>query len=339
MTRRNQRLVPETPTLASSTSKHWKNPVEDMNVYRRHLIIFCAVLAACCLACGSNALGLVTPDKTVKLDKTQLEQVEVLERQLLYYPHLYGADHLEQFQRRGGRRIAYKTPQGNQTAWLLSQSRGATPERLWVFCAGNGSLGLDLESVARAAGFNTDAFLFVDYPGYGGLCSGKPSPTSIRASARESILAAAKQTNIDPAALPDRVCVFGHSLGCAAALLAVEELHLRSAVLCAPFTSTADVAQARFGIPKTFPYQHLFDNRAGLQELAKNHGRAWIIHGDKDAVLPVTMSETLAREYKDTVKLNVIPGADHNDIFARGKKELYESMNLARRLPPRDKSG
>ncbi len=72
--------------------------------------------------------------------------------------------------------------------------------------------------------------------------------------------------------------------------------------------------------------------------MAKNHGRAWIIHGDKDTVLPVTMSETLAKEYKDTVKLYVIPGGDHNDIFARGKKELYESMNQARCLPSREKS-
>ena len=229
-------IVPETPTLASSASKHWRNPVEDMNVNRRHLITCCAILAACCLASGSRALG------QVKLDKTQLEQVEALERQVLYYPHLYGADRLKQFQRRGGRRIDYTTPQGSQTAWLIPQAQGPTPERLWVFFAGNGSLGLDLEPVARAAGFNADAFLFVDYPGYGGLCSGKPSPKSIRENARESILAAAKQTNIDPAGLPDRVCVFGHSLGCAAALLAVEELHLRSAVLCAPFTSTADVA-------------------------------------------------------------------------------------------------
>jgi pimeloyl-ACP methyl ester carboxylesterase len=125
---------------------------------------------------------------------------------------------LEQFQRRGGRRIDYRTPQGNQTAWLLPQAQGAMPER------------------------------------------------------------------------------------------------------------------------RTFPFQHLFDNRAGLQELTKNHGRAWIIHGQKDTVLPLSMSETLSREFKDTVKLNVIPDGDHNDIFARGRKELYESMNLARTLPRRDAS-
>jgi uncharacterized protein len=297
-----------------------------------HLTSLFAILSACSFVCGSNAQGQVKLDNN-KLDKSQLEQVEALERLVLYHPHLYGADHLKQFQKRGGKRIDYKTQQGNQTAWLIPQSQGAAPERLWVFCAGNGSLALDLEPIARAAGFNADAFLFVDYPGYGGLCSGKTSPKGVRENVREAIRAAAKLTNIAPAALPDRVCVFGHSLGCAAALLAVEELHLRAAVLCAPFTSTAEAAQAKFGLPKTFPFQHLYDNRVGLQELTKNNGRAWIIHGQKDTVLPVTMSEALAREFKDTVTLNIIPGGEHNDIFKRGKKELYESMNLARKLP------
>ena len=90
----------------------------------------------------------------------------------------------------------------------------------------------------------------------------------------------------------------------------------------APFTSTAEMALLRFGIPKTFPFQHSFDNRAGLQELAKNHGRAWIIHGDKDTVIPLAMSRTLAKEFKGIVTLRVIAGASHGDIFTRGKKEL-----------------
>jgi pimeloyl-ACP methyl ester carboxylesterase len=279
------------------------------------------------LLCGSSAQA------QPQLDKAQLEGIEQLERTVLYHPHLYGADHLKAFQKRGGKRIDYKTSQGKQTAWLMPQTKGATPERLWVICGGNGSLGLDLEPIARAAKFDADAFLFVDYPGYGGLCSGKPSPQSIRENIKGSILAAAKMTGIEPDALPDKICVFGHSLGCSVALMAVEEFHLRSAVLCAPFTSTADMAQVRMGIPKTFPFRHLFDNHPGLEELAKNHGRAWIIHGEKDSIVPVDMSRTLAKEFKDTVTLNIIPGGNHNDIFSRGKKELFESMTAARALP------
>jgi pimeloyl-ACP methyl ester carboxylesterase len=299
----------------------------------RHCVPQRALLVGFFLAFGS--LALAQP----KLDKAQLEQIEAMERQVLYHPHLYGKEHLKQFQSRGGKRIDYKTAQGEQTAWLIPPAQGATPERLWVFCGGNGTLGLDMEPIARDAGFANDAFLFVDYPGYGGLCSGQPCPKTIRESVRQSILAAAKALKIESVGLPDRVCVFGHSLGCAVALMAVEEFHLRAAVLCAPFTSTAEVAHAKFGIPKTFPFQHAFDNRPGLEELTKNHGRAWIIHGEKDSILPVIMSETLEREFKGTVDLHVIPGGEHNDIFVRGKKELYESMREARKLTPRDKNG
>ena len=54
----------------------------------------------------------------------------------------------------------------------------------------------------RAAKLDTDAFLFVNYPGYGGLCSGKPSPQSIRENVKESVLAAAKLVKIGPANCP-----------------------------------------------------------------------------------------------------------------------------------------
>jgi pimeloyl-ACP methyl ester carboxylesterase len=296
-----------------------------------HRILLSAALTP--LICGTASRA------QPELDKSQLAGLEELERTLLYRPHLYGASHLEAFQKRGGRRIDYRTSQGKQTAWLMPQTKGERPDRLWVFCGGNGSLGLDLEPIARSAKFDTDAFLFVDYPGYGGLCGGKPSPQSIRENVRESVLAAAKMTNLDPAALPDNVCVFGHSLGCSVALLAVEEFHLRSAVLCAPFTSTADMAQVRFGIPKTVPLPQSFDNYTGFNELARNHGRAWIIHGDKDTVVPVDMSRTLAKEFKDTVKLSIIPGGGHGDLLGRSKKELLESMSAARAFLNKRKPG
>jgi pimeloyl-ACP methyl ester carboxylesterase len=296
----------------------------NLQTYR--IAIIAAVLISCCFS--PVALG------QVKLDKQQLDQLEALERMVLYHPHLYGADHLKAFQKRGGKRIDYQTAQGKQTAWLMPQTGGTTPDRLWAVFGGNGSLGLDLEPIARAARLDADAFLFVDYPGYGGLCSGQPSPAGIRANGKESILAAAKLLHIDPRELPDKVSVFGHSLGCAAALLASEELHLRSAVLCALFTSTADMAQLRMGIPKTLALPHSFDNREGLRELAKHRGRAWILHGDKDTIVPVEMSRTLGQEFKESVTLHVVPGGSHNDIFALGKKELFDSMAVARKLPP-----
>jgi hypothetical protein len=44
-----------------------------MNMYRRYRVVCIATLAACCIAWGSKALA------QAKLDKTQLEQVELAE--------------------------------------------------------------------------------------------------------------------------------------------------------------------------------------------------------------------------------------------------------------------
>ena len=213
------------------------------------IVILTAVFAS--FLSGAGALA------QPKFDNAQLEAFEQLERTLLYRPHLYGASHLEAFQKRGGKRVAYKTSQGKQTAWLMPQSKGTKPERLWVFCVGNGSLGLDLEPVARAAKFDSDAFLFVDYPGYGGLCAGTPSPRSIRENVRESVLAAAKLTGIDPGELPDKVCAFGHSLGCSAALMAVQEFHLRAAVLCTHSPARPNSPKSASEFPKRFLFSTL----------------------------------------------------------------------------------
>lgn len=221
-------------------------------------------------------------------------QWEELERRILYQPRKYQAADIDAFQKSGGKRLDYKTEQGKQTAWLVPQAKGATPERLWVFCGGNGMLALDWLPLCKGLPFTSDAYLLVDYPGYG-ECGGAPSPQTIRDNVKLSVAAAAKQVGIDPAKHPEAICVFGHSLGCAAALMAVEEFHLRSAVLCAPFTSTAEVAQAKLGLPKGFPLQHNFDNRPGLTDIGKNKGHAWIFHGDQDEVLPVDMSQTLAK--------------------------------------------
>lgn len=165
----------------------------------RPVIVLAAALAP--LLCGATVLG------QVQLDKSQVAGLEELERSLLYHPHLYGASHLEAFQKRGGKRIDYTTTLGRQTAWLIPQTQGATPQRLWVLCAGNGSLALDLEPIARAAKFDADAFSFVDYPGYGGLCGGKPSPQGIRENVKESVLAAAKLRTSIPVRCPI-ACVY-----------------------------------------------------------------------------------------------------------------------------------
>ena len=111
--------------------------------------------------------------------------------------------------------------------------------------------------------------------------------------------------------------------------MAVQEFHLKSAVLVSPYTSTHEMAELRFGMAKDAPMYHQMDNRPGLAELAKNHGHAWIFHGDDDQVVPVDMSKTLASEFKTVVKLTIVKGAGHNDIFEIAGDDITRAMAAA----------
>jgi fermentation-respiration switch protein FrsA (DUF1100 family) len=258
------------------------------------------------------------------------DPVAALESKTLYYPEPYEASTVDAFLQTGGSRLDFKTSQGKQTAWLIAPAKTIKPERLWVVCCGNAMPSLYIAPFIRETKLSSDAFVLVDYPGYG-LCEGKPSPDSIRENVKAATLAAAGPTGIDAAKKPEQLCVFGHSLGCAAALFAVEEFHLKSAVLCSPFTSTHEMAELRYGLAKDAPFHNQFDNRLGLKELQKNRGHAWIIHGSDDQVIPVGMSKTLADEFKDVVQLQVIDGAGHNDIMRIGLKEILSAMGEARK--------
>lgn len=252
-----------------------------------------------------------------------------LEQKILYHPRKYAPSVTLRFLANGGKRVTYQTPQGNQSAWLLAPTSG-TPERLWLIFGGNGSLALDMEPLCRSLSFSKDAWLLVDYPGYG-ECEGLASPASIRENAKSSAEAALELLRTDNAKMRGKIRVFGHSLGCAAALLAADIFQADAAVLCAPFTSTEDMARLMVPLPPETRLTHIFDNRQGLAALEKHQGKAWILHGKADEVIPVTMGETLAKEFPKTVKLTIIPGGHHNDLFERAANELRNAMEQARR--------
>jgi pimeloyl-ACP methyl ester carboxylesterase len=279
----------------------------------------CTILVCSTFACAEHPATRPASDSLAEL-----------EAKALYFPRSYEQSDIDDFVHDGGVRLNYKTSQGNQTAWLILPEKNAKPQRLWMVCGGNGVLALEMASFCRETGLKSDAFLLVDYPSYG-LCEGKPSPETVRENVKDALLAAARPTGIDVQKNPELVCVFGHSLGCAAALLAATEFHLKSAVLCSPFTSTHEMAELKTGLAKDAPFYQQFDNRVGLKALRDNKGTAWIIHGEDDALIPVTMSKTMADEFKDVVKLQAIPGAGHNDILIAARKQIVQAMQEARK--------
>jgi uncharacterized protein len=156
--------------------------------------------------------------------------------------------------------------------------------------------------------------LIFDYQGYG-ASEGRPSPEN---AAQDGI--ATLRYALDHLRDPQTgVAAFGQSLGGAAAIVAVaQEPRVKGAVIEAAFSSYSQMAkEALRRSAWTWLFSFLvpgFLNRHYNPEdyVARISPRPlFFIHGDKDTIVPVHMSQDLFAKVKDPKKIWIIPGANH----------------------------
>lgn len=246
---------------------------------------------------------------------------------LIYFPRPYGPTTTTAWRTEtAGRFVEFQTSQGAQRAFLQGELKH--PRRLWVVCGGNGSLALDWSDWLTQYAPKEDAWLLVDFPGYGD-CQGAPNPARIRESLKTVVPLASKELGWGPNPPPENLRVLGHSLGCAACLMAASEFRIQRGVLIAPFTSTMEMSRVLTGLPVGFLVWHRFDNEARLDELAKRGpGSVYILHGMNDEVIPVAMSRQLAAKNPDLVHLKEIPNGYHNTIQSDHAALLSEALEV-----------
>jgi hypothetical protein len=105
--------------------------------------------------------------------------------QLIYFPRPYGTGTTAKWQERtAGKPIDFTTSQGRQRAFL--QGNLKSPRNLWIVCGGNGTIALDWSDWLADNAPREDAWLLVDFPGYGD-CEGAPSPGRIRESLKAGV--------------------------------------------------------------------------------------------------------------------------------------------------------
>lgn len=244
---------------------------------------------------------------------------------LIYYPRPYPPHTVEGWQKRTlGKPIDFTTSQGKQRAFL--QGNLKSPRNLWIVCGGNGTVALDWASWLAMRAPSEDAWLLVDFPGYG-ACEGSPNPNHIRESFRTVIPIASESVGLTSTPDPKRLRIYGHSLGAAACLIAATECNIHSGVLVSPFTSTMDMSRLLIGVPLGFLITHRYDNSARLDELiARAPTNITILHGTHDEVIPVQMSRTLAQGREPSVKLVEIQGALHNNIADSHPQTLVQAL-------------
>ena len=127
---------------------------------------------------------------------------------LVYHPRPYDESYAYSFPA-DGIEINYRVGAGKCSAYYLSGGK-PLPKRIWLAFCGNGSLALDWTTILRDYPWNGDAFLLVDYPGYG-KNGGYATISSTRASADAALSALATRLNLSESQLT--LCAIGHSLG------------------------------------------------------------------------------------------------------------------------------
>jgi hypothetical protein len=183
----------------------------------------------------------------------------------------------------------------------------------------HGNAGNILDHIAfteylPAAGFNL--FIF-DYRGYGqsdGRAIRREGLIEDTHAALDAVLA---RDDIDP----DRIGVYGQSLGGAIALnVMAERSEIRAAVIVASFTSWREMAaSAVAGDAPPWPARALAgvlipDDFRPIDAIRSIVRPLLLLQGNSDRVVPVSHSRRLAAAAGENAEYHEIAGGDHNDL-------------------------
>lgn len=168
--------------------------------------------------------------------------------------------------------------------WFLPARNARTGRSPAVLLAhGNGETIDDLPGLVGPLRDLGVSVLLVEYPGYG-RSSGVPSEDSIRKTFAGAYDLLAARPDVDP----ERIAVFGHSLGGGAVCTLLGSRRVAAAVLLSTFPS-ARVFASRYLAPG-FLVRDAYDNAAALRAY---EGPVLVLHGTRDEVVPVESASRL----------------------------------------------
>ncbi len=206
----------------------------------------------------------------------------------------------------GGRDVVLDTDDGIRLgAWFLPAAGGQHGPAVLVF---NGNAGDRSMRALLAAGLSRMGLsvLLFDYRGFGGN-PGSPSEDGLAADARAAQAWLAAQPEVDPT----RIVYFGESLGAAVAIGLAMERPPAALVLRSPFTSLPDVGRVHY--PWLPVGRLLIDRYPSIDRIGSLTAPVMVIAGDRDDIVPESLSRRLYEAAPDPKRFLPVPGAGHND--------------------------
>ncbi len=192
------------------------------------------------------------------------------------------------------------------------------PVILW--CHGNaGNIINRLDNLRLLYQLGLSIFLF-DYRGYGKSQSVRPSERGLYADAHGAYDYLTRIRKIRP----ERIVLFGRSLGASVAGELAVERPASALILESSFPSIEAVAKFYYGglpVHWFLGAEHRLIDRLPQLSLPK-----LIIHGDKDGIIPIEFGRQVFDAAKPPKEWYVIHGADHNNTYLIGGRAYFRQL-------------
>lgn len=221
----------------------------------------------------------------------------------------------------------FTTPEGVRLhGWLLRAD--STSPALVVSHGNAGNISHRVELIRKLHRIGCTVFMY-DYRGYG-RSEGSPSEEGVYLDGIAAFDYLASLDGIDP----NRVILFGQSLGGAVAVDVAAKRRPAALILEATFSSARDVAAEHYSfLPARFFLRSKFDSESKIRTVA---APLLVLHGSVDSIIPITLGRKLFDAANPPKEFFEIQGASHNDVYLVGGERYFQKLHefLTTVLPP-----
>lgn len=149
--------------------------------------------------------------------------------------------------------------------------------------------------------------LAIDYRGYG-TSEGSPTEEGVYMDARAAMDYATRTLSIPP----ERLIIYGESLGTAVATQMATEYQSGALVLQSPFTSMEAMAEESYGwLPVRLILKYRFDSLAKIPNI---HTPLLLFHGEQDNIVPISLARQLFAAAPMPKESVYFPDKAHNNL-------------------------
>src|SRR5881296_3597081 len=202
------------------------------------------------------------------------------------------------------------------TSTVLHRPSPPSPALLWFY--GNCENIAAIWPIVREFQPPGTTVLVLDYPGYGGS-GGRATERGLYAAADAAYAALATRPGVDP----QRIYVYGRSLGSAVATHTAARRPVAGLIVESPFTNAAAMAKHHYRLLPTFLLRLSLDNLANVRRV---RCPMLLFHGAVDRLVPTAMGMAVAAAAAGPVEVVLIHGSGHNDTYDIGGRAYREKL-------------